>query len=485
MSNKVAKADGSPSQSTHDLPRSRHSRRGSIGSVDSAKQIDKGVLSQTLDQINHHASHTGTLTTFNEYTSPPQSSSAGDNKEIQGGLSGLYSKLRASVGSVRETVTPTAEHGVEEEKSFRSPRLVPPSPTTLLSPKPQTLRSSSSSTTPTNPDPASSFDLRPSNARDGTATSTQASKGHAAKPTSIVLGSAALHVKGSLVSSLPMKSPLAPVALSTAALSPTVADVNSVAGSRDDFKDPYNNPAVSTGPQSRAEEQLNGTTNKQKIQAQTIATSLEGRRDDYSQEPTEHSIALAQRHGERATSQDVTRSQKLDSDKIPEMGYFTPTKQPLEPPKIITHSGTPQQDQPRTPRNAESGREDLLDPAPTEAFGRIQAEERSKSAHAALVSDDSIVQGQPIVHQRDTASSAQTSGNTMETAHSRQQDPYRGTRSTIPQIRNRVLNKEFWMKDENARDCFCCGDSFSTFRRKHHCSECLSAISSDPASYIM
>ncbi|KAL8770248.1 MAG: hypothetical protein Q9194_005220 [Teloschistes cf. exilis] len=472
MSNKVAKADGSPSQSTYDLPRSRHSRRGSIGSVDSAKQFDKGVLSQTLDQINHHASQTGTLTTFNEYTSPPQSSSAGDNKEIQGGLSGLYSKLRASVGSVRETVTPTAEHGVEEEKSFRSPRLVPPSPTTLLSPKPQTLRSSSSSTTPANPDPASSFDLRPSNARDGTATSTQASKGHAAKPTSIVLGSAALHVKGSLVSSLPMKSPLAPVALSTAALSPTVADVNSVAGSRDDFKDPYNSPAVSTGPQSRAEEQLNGTTNKQKIQAQTVATSLEGRRDDYLQEPTEHSITLAQRHGERATIQDVARSQKLDSDKIPEMGYFTPTKQPLEPPKIITHSGTPQQDQPRTPRNAESGREDLLDPTPTQAFGRIQAEERSKSAHAALVSDDSIVQGQPIVHQRDTASSAQTNSNTLETAHSRQQDPYRGTRSTIPQIRNRVLNKEFWMKDENARDCFCCGDSFSTFRRKHHCRTC-------------
>ena len=38
------------------------------------------------------------------------------------------------------------------------------------------------------------------------------------------------------------------------------------------------------------------------------------------------------------------------------------------------------------------------------------------------------------------------------------------------QIKSKILNKEFWMRDENARDCFYCGDPFSTFRRKHHCS---------------
>jgi hypothetical protein len=38
------------------------------------------------------------------------------------------------------------------------------------------------------------------------------------------------------------------------------------------------------------------------------------------------------------------------------------------------------------------------------------------------------------------------------------------------QIKSKILNKEYWMRDENARDCFYCGDPFSTFRRKHHCS---------------
>ncbi|TKA49312.1 hypothetical protein B0A49_12420 [Cryomyces minteri] len=41
-----------------------------------------------------------------------------------------------------------------------------------------------------------------------------------------------------------------------------------------------------------------------------------------------------------------------------------------------------------------------------------------------------------------------------------------------PQVKRRVLSKRFWMKDENARECFYCGDAFSTFRRKHHCRTC-------------
>lgn len=40
------------------------------------------------------------------------------------------------------------------------------------------------------------------------------------------------------------------------------------------------------------------------------------------------------------------------------------------------------------------------------------------------------------------------------------------------QMRRKILGKEFWMRDENAKDCFYCGDTFSTFRRKHHCRTC-------------
>lgn len=42
----------------------------------------------------------------------------------------------------------------------------------------------------------------------------------------------------------------------------------------------------------------------------------------------------------------------------------------------------------------------------------------------------------------------------------------------VTQMSSRLLAKEFWMRDENAKDCFYCGDTFSTFRRKHHCRTC-------------
>jgi len=39
-------------------------------------------------------------------------------------------------------------------------------------------------------------------------------------------------------------------------------------------------------------------------------------------------------------------------------------------------------------------------------------------------------------------------------------------------LKQRILSRDFWMKDENAKVCFGCGDGFSTFRRKHHCRLC-------------
>ncbi|CAK4030647.1 1-phosphatidylinositol-3-phosphate 5-kinase [Lecanosticta acicola] len=50
--------------------------------------------------------------------------------------------------------------------------------------------------------------------------------------------------------------------------------------------------------------------------------------------------------------------------------------------------------------------------------------------------------------------------------------PTASTRSVSSHLRRRVLSKDFWMKDDNAKVCFSCGQSFSTFRRKHHCRTC-------------
>ncbi|KAI9656398.1 MAG: 1-phosphatidylinositol-3-phosphate 5-kinase [Alyxoria varia] len=46
------------------------------------------------------------------------------------------------------------------------------------------------------------------------------------------------------------------------------------------------------------------------------------------------------------------------------------------------------------------------------------------------------------------------------------------TSSLMHEMRRKVLSRDFWMKDENAKACYNCGDSFTTFRRKHHCRTC-------------
>jgi 1-phosphatidylinositol-3-phosphate 5-kinase len=43
---------------------------------------------------------------------------------------------------------------------------------------------------------------------------------------------------------------------------------------------------------------------------------------------------------------------------------------------------------------------------------------------------------------------------------------------TNAKLRSKILAKELWMRDETAKECFYCGEPFSTFRRKHHCRIC-------------
>ena len=32
--------------------------------------------------------------------------------------------------------------------------------------------------------------------------------------------------------------------------------------------------------------------------------------------------------------------------------------------------------------------------------------------------------------------------------------------------------KQYWMPDENCKECYECGEKFNTFRRRHHCRLC-------------
>ncbi|KAI9842668.1 MAG: 1-phosphatidylinositol-3-phosphate 5-kinase [Thelocarpon superellum] len=46
------------------------------------------------------------------------------------------------------------------------------------------------------------------------------------------------------------------------------------------------------------------------------------------------------------------------------------------------------------------------------------------------------------------------------------------TSTAVQELKSRILSKDFWMRDENCKECFDCGLAFSTWRRKHHCRIC-------------
>jgi 1-phosphatidylinositol-3-phosphate 5-kinase len=66
---------------------------------------DPPHMPASLHQLHAKASRSSSLTTFDDLTSPPPATIANDAKSfdmVQSGLSGLYSRLKASVGGAKE-----------------------------------------------------------------------------------------------------------------------------------------------------------------------------------------------------------------------------------------------------------------------------------------------------------------------------------------------------------------------------------------------
>ncbi|KAL8801331.1 MAG: hypothetical protein Q9182_004537 [Xanthomendoza sp. 2 TL-2023] len=438
-------------------------------------QFEKETLSQALDEINQHASRSDTLTTFNEYTSPPSSlPGGGETKslagELQGGLTGFYRKVRASVGNVRDIVTQNGDHGTFDDASIGSPKLAPPSPASVARSKSHGFPSSNISTTSVVQEKVASLDPHSAHVTAGT----ERTQSGNAKPTKLALGATSLSTKASLTSSLPLKSPLAPLALPTTVVSPAIAEV-SVSDSREDHKNFQAASAKNRGTSSRAEEQLNEAVNKQKnpnshAEPHQLLAS-ETHKERYSKAILEHTTEVAQRSKELSTSQGLEGQQRFEPGKTQESDYFTSTMIPLEPPKNVAHAGTPQKESLRTPQATGISKEGVFDATATDAISK--ASTRVAGPITPETTSPTSAQSQQLHDQSRGEMSAlgSTTAHTRITS-SKQQNFPKLSQTTLPQTRTRVLNKEYWMKDENARDCFYCGNPFSTFRRKHHCRIC-------------
>lgn len=492
-------------------------------SVSSVSQADKETLSHVLDQIHTAASQSTTLTTFNQFTTPPSSSSGVEGKgiagELQGGISGLYNRFKASVGSSIEgtvLVTAVGEGGLDDAASPKSSNTLVLSKTTSSKRTSREARhqSPSASVLVTKPSGEQVEEIQdhpftvPYSTRDAPLQNSVADASMVpsiiSKPLIPNNGAA----KGSLL--------LVQAAVSRVA-GPAIAEVymNNFDVHKKDVSQNRDKTTSEIARKGKAHSGIGGSSEQMLGQPKNA--------DDHNQRPTvELSEVLFAKNPDHLKSQEHTPHGSGDLEKAPlervaisrkttrvselrgdirqttsrpessDDGSISPKQTPMQDPStsfdgtIDTQELLTEPDLTPTfsldpPRDSMPAQEERNIPQDTSMSPKLQQlrgisgftfSRTSSTDTAGASSTNTAIYNKS---QGEEVSDRLTANRTIPlkavaTTQTFDQPP-QGTDAVLSQTRSKVLSKEYWMRDENAKDCFYCGDSFSTFRRKHHCSK--------------
>ena len=485
------------------------SRESSVASFSSVNQIDKDTLSQALDQIHTAASQTGHLTTFNEYTPPPPSSQeTTDVKKAssdgQGSISILYNRLRASVGNTKDSVSTDDEKASSEKSSLKDQA--------GSKPKPATGREKNEGQVPY---PAPQHGSAQESVSGGTDHHTEHADTKAAL-SSEESKNVREQSRSGLGAKLPLSSSKAPLQRAGQMISETDAaknqkplneQIKAVPALRSSLVDRGSSTKPSsrkdgndikggdrTTPSLRLSSPSSSAKSGEKIKKSIVSPT--------SVKSTEASLGSEEAVLEKGTDAEMVTSRKTTDaeaasvirDSALEDQNIRDTERGSEMLSTASlNDMSTKEDDPQLPTNTR----------PPKAVGwkppaqHLEIPSR-KTLAPPIVSKNEYPSGPPLSRASSIESNTDSlvsntrsfmqapSKSTMRSGTStpRHMDPslivsnQRALRkvNVVSQVKNKILNKDYWMKDENARDCFMCGGPFSTFRRKHHCREFLSVI---------
>ncbi|KAL4784555.1 hypothetical protein BJX76DRAFT_326906 [Aspergillus varians] len=512
MAPQPSQGASSPSASSIFLPLGRQSSRGSLST-----QAERDSLNAALDQIHTAAYQSDALTVFNEFASPPAPASAVDDKsisdEIQGGLSGLYSRLRTSVGGMRDMVSGVGK-SAEEAKRPPSDRLTTKRSPDSMSIETQQYPGSPLPLTLNSPTSVSHPFVHEGYMASGAAKSSKVSS----KAGSI--SSKASVAPSATTRPLNVSLPNPPVNSGTADPAVTEVNVNAIKESARAMSD---TPTT----QSLHDPQIldsSGTDNDDYPQTTSLSSS------SWSQQRTHSPVLQTKGYNlyEGSTVVDTgsthSKSQVWDNSRRPDprtgrevdAGFPSATRKHKHSIDGTQDATLLLQDRTRSDSSI-SQQPDVSTTAPVSGVDSANqfasgedntyAEGRTPSTIATSMSfmdgeaqsNESLksraqndVKERPHITRSgrlpgypasQTSSVNTTMGSpTIITPINTTFDriPFRNRESRRPnggdgvmtQLRSRLLSKDYWMRDENAKDCFHCGEPFSTFRRKHHCRTC-------------
>ncbi len=524
MANTTVSACDSPFSSSIVLPQLRSSRNGSFTSLSTASRLDKESRAQTLDQIHSSACHTNTLTTFNEFTPPPSASAGVDGKgiasELHGGLSGLYNRLRASVGNVVEIVSHINEDGSPDDRALRDHRLTAATPAQCTRQPADSFKASTAST--------DSLEITQGSASGRSVPAEKLSpdlqrkeKDQYNKMTTLSAAASGTLSQVPILSSSAPSAPIVPLtqAVPGVAALPAVAEVNVSAIRERDLSGeslPNIPIAISTTPAKPLLFLPSEFLSRGNIEKQDPETAISSVKEiqsgkiqsaQFSRSALDNTPSITARFSDKTAKnrlKNVRRSGvAIDesyglTDEIITDPIHSPTKPLLgvskdafEVSRIVTNPSSPQSDpivdtqvghtiggnstEPSQKRNHQH-----LEVSINQSSLPSQSKPiRSPDSYQSQASSEIIATGSLNIARQTLPSG--DSGGDMDGSRALATSQPRGpvgsshhneakTVNVYSQIKSKILNKEYWMRDENARDCFYCGDPFSTFRRKHHCS---------------
>lgn len=427
----------SPSISSAILPLAE-SRRGSLTSQLSLSTTGKDSVSNALDHIHTTASRSEALTTFDEFSSPPRPQSSGEGKGfggdiVQGGLSGLYSRIKASVGVTKEILGP-------------SPGVTTNDPTDDAS-----VRSLTSKVT------------------------APKSSSVAATESPIVASASSSRLQSPLVASFPesgLSAQAQQPSPSNVSLTPGTSIPESHASSTD--KAPRSPEELSQRPNSNSPLSRPSTTPRPiEIKKAPRLSNI----SDVGKNPRElidgpgiPDIRVARQGDSHSFSSHD--SSMVDQERTPR----PLARLAVDNQRSFFDSSS------KSPARRDTSRHDWTDKGKKIALASEEPVQNVNISRPPLIQvSQSHLPGFQVSRGNSTDGDYSSIGSGALAARKQKNEPVEDMigRAELPSLnevqdaaarmRSKVLAKELWMRDETAKECFYCGESFSTFRRKHHC----------------
>ena len=398
-------------------------RRNSMTSMASSGDNDGAV--QALDLIHRTASKTQSFTAFHEYTVPPSLTSPKESSsitgEIQSGLSGLYTRLKESVGSGNAGRQVSGEGG-DTVNSDIGKRI----PSSTSAQKLASVKNRNASPVPSQ----LSVNLE-----------TKA-KLH---DSPLLRPSKTSSIRGSAVSSPTLQFEFKTTDRSSKPKSTKLEGISSVAVSSEKAVDTISDNPV---------EEASKKSDAKKIDVDEALRAADGR------------LSRIKKDIEDSGASSETSSVNISRDNLMASSGTSGTKEPRS-----INAKSPQ-DEPTTPQPAKKvpsqPKQDV-----NQGRGKTNARQRLQflGLTRALSSvDDTVVTSSTFTANNEDEEALSSVGKLP--GRSIKSNTAQISNTILSQISNKLLGKEYWMRDENAKDCFYCGDAFSAFRRKHHCRIC-------------